>query len=81
MAQKTAVELLIAELKKWSVYESSTSYTFKVPLNVFVRMEMEAKEVEKRQTIDAVRSECIYTNRQEIAEHYYNETYGTDKTT
>jgi hypothetical protein len=78
MTQQTAVDLFIAELKKWSIYESATNYTFKVPLNVFIRMEMEAKQMEKRQTIDAVRSECIYTNRQEIAEHYYNETYGTE---
>jgi len=35
----------------------------------------QAKEMEKNQIIDAVRSECIYSNRQEIAEKYYEDNF------
>jgi hypothetical protein len=34
-----------------------------------------ALEPEKNQIINAVRSECIYSNRQEIAEKYYEDTF------
>ena len=83
MTQQTAVELFIAELKKWSVYESATSYTFKVPLNVFIRMEMEAKQMEKWQIENAFFA-CWKANMPDGCEckknsvEYYNETYGTE---
>jgi hypothetical protein len=65
MAQKTAVDWLFEQIPvEWT----STRYAFDAY--------QQAKQMEKDQIINAVRSECIYTNRQEIAEQYYNETFG-----
>jgi hypothetical protein len=88
MGQQTAVDLFIAELKKWSIYESATNYTFKVPLNVFVRMEMEANQMHKEQTksdynkgyqdgeIDSLDAKDGDVQFFGDAEQYYNNTYG-----
>jgi hypothetical protein len=65
MAQKTAVDWIIEQLQ---------APCRGIPSHIIEQ----AKQIEKDQIINAVRSECIYTNRQEIAEHYYNETYGTE---
>jgi hypothetical protein len=65
MAKQTAVEWIIEQLQ---------APCRGIPSHIIEQ----AKKIEKDQIINAVRSECIYTNRQEIAEHYYNETYGTE---
>jgi hypothetical protein len=81
----TAVQSFIAELKKWSVYESATTYTFRVPLNVFVRMEMEAKQMEKEQHSNTWIDGRIEYNgddnigKEKTFEEYYNETYSSQE--
>ena len=65
MAKQTAVDWIIEQLQ---------APCRGIPSHIIEQ----AKQIEKDQIINAVRSECIYTNRQEIAEHYYNETYGTE---
>jgi hypothetical protein len=65
--QQTAVDWLFEQIPaEWSSSKSAFDAY------------QQAKQMEKEQIINAVRSECIYTNRQEIAEHYYDETYGTE---
>ena len=78
MAQQTAVDWLIEHLMKLDKEldgrrKNEDATVLKLnPTKIYEQ----AKRMEKEQIINAVRSECIYTNRQEIAEHYYNETYG-----
>jgi hypothetical protein len=36
---------------------------------------LQAKEIHRQQIIDAVKSQCIFTNTQEIAERYYQQTF------
>jgi hypothetical protein len=72
MAQQTAVDWL---------FEQINGYAYPLPFDRNIRIDIskeiieQAKEMEKNQIIDAVRSECIYSNRQEIAEKYYEDNF------
>jgi hypothetical protein len=75
----TAVELFIAELKKWDIHSSTTNYTFKVPLNVFIRMEMEAKQMEEEQHGNTWLNGQVNVGIKKTFQQYYNETYSTQE--
>lgn len=87
--QQTALDLFIAALKEWKVESSSTDYDFKIPAHIFNHMEKRAKQMEKKQIIDAVDwgnrkgyDEHTLTVIYDLDEQYYNETYGkTDSNT
>jgi len=67
--KQTAVDWLINQLRE-------RGYAGELPPHLLFD---QAKAMEKEQIMDAVKSQCIYTNYQEIGERYYNETYGGNK--
>lgn len=66
MAQQTGVEFL----------EKQLTLALGDELKPLRGLFVVAKEMDREHIINAVKSQCIFTNTQEIAERYYNETYG-----
>jgi len=90
---QTAVESLKEFFKQYDLANSSLDYyEFKIPMRIFDKKFQEAKELEKEQIknawgnerqvvfFDSFQDTLSEDTIKDLAEHYYNETYGNPST-
>jgi hypothetical protein len=80
--KQTAVEWLIEQFKEYDFEDSPTMYIMQIPSWVLEKKELQAKEMEKQQIIEArvtapLLDTCSKNEYIIEAEQYYNETFKT----
>jgi hypothetical protein len=75
--KQTALEWLIEQFKEYDFEDSPTMYIMQIPSWVLEKKELQAKEMEKQQIIDAYQQgfNNAYFSDPLIKEQYYKKTF------